>query len=70
MLLGDTYDSPSWDGGETKMDHEENTTSELNAMFQGQTLIAFTDLHSQVLHTYMRTRARTHTHTHMLAEKT
>ena len=31
VILGDIYDSPSWDGGGPKMDHEENTTSELNA---------------------------------------
>ena len=55
VILGDRYDSFSWDVGEPKMDHEENT-SELNAMFQGQTLITFIDHHSQVLHT--------HTHTH------
>ena len=56
VILGDMYGLFSWDGGEPKMDHEENTTSELNAMFQGQTLITFIDHHSQVLHT------QTHTH--------
>ena len=39
------------------MDHEENTTSEINTMFQGQTLITFIDHHSQVLHTHTHTPA-------------
>ena len=62
VIPGYMYESFSWVGGEPKMDHEENTTSELNAMFQGQTLITFIDHHSQVLQTHTHTHIHTHTH--------